>query len=566
MAFFLLSLLVAGCAATPDSPLMRSLSAASASLLPHAAELATGGVKPILGHFLHSLHTQLSAFWATVPASEQAAAIAASTRPLGDTPSPMPGPYWRWVPIMQGYARPGLPLSFASPCFASTSALGSLSADGATYHLTLTASAPVNASCSDSYLLGSVDYLHVATFSSKEGSTANATLDFPVSLARAGSASWSARNGVLVMRFIDPEPLAIIYEALATVGLFIPALITSPITEADSASNYDFLARYANMSKPVRAVHNVTLDPALFNSGDILFIFRADGLASLESWGTGATTSHTVVFMRSEADGQLWVVESQSNGADWPIDRIQKNLWADWQEMAATASYGYVWLPMAPAARANFNVTAAWAYFNQTEGQNYGFQDFAPTFFDTPYDNLPWPARPEELEVVIAVLEGLIGFIQAESTPLLNLLFAQTLVQRLVAQGAANPGFNATFLQAVEAGVAAGTTFQDLLAAPEQDSYRYPEYTGSKAGGTAISLVCNAYACGLHKAAGSFGSIADSINCADTHNAVSGGAGVVGGEGARASLDKPLPLIKHTHTHTHTHTPSAAGCVPDEHL
>ncbi len=357
----------------------------------------------------------------------------------------------------------------------------------------------------------------MATHAARDGAALNTSLAFPVNLARRAAPLWAARNGALVLRFIDPEPLTILYEALATVGLFIPSLITSPISAADSASNFDFIARYANITMAPRAAGNVSLDPALFQSGDILFIHRGDGLATLEQWATGATTSHTVTFLRGEADNELWVVESQSNGADWPIDRIQKNKWADWQRMAATASYGYVWLPVAAAARARFNATAAWAFFNATEGVNYGFQDFAPTFYDTPYDNLPWPARPESLEVVIGVLEGLLGFMESEGVPLINLLFTQTLVQRL--GGPAVIPFNATFVEALEEAASQGTTFAALLAAPEQDSARYQQATGTHAGGSAPSLVCNAFACALHKAAGSFGGIAGEINCADTHNA-----------------------------------------------
>ena len=511
----------AAAAAPPASPLMEALASLRGALAPRQAELRQGGVKPILGAALAHLHGVLSAAWGAAPEAERARAVAAATAPLPyDTPSPMPGPYWRWIPEVQGYAlpAPAPPLAFASPCFAVNTARGSLSPDGATYTLTLSSSAPANSSCKDSYLLGTVDYLHVATQDAAAGATQNVTLEFPVSLNRKAAQLWTARNGCLVARFLDPEPLAILYEALETVGLFIPALITSPITEADSASNYDFISRYANITMAPRATHSVDLDPALFQSGDILFIHRADGLATLEQWATGATTSHTVTFLRSEATGELYVVESQSNGADWPVDRIQKNPWGAWQAMAANASYGYVWLPMAGSARALFNVTAAWEFFNSTEGVNYGFQDFAPTFYDTPTDNLPWPARPETLEVVLGVLEGLIGWIEAEATPLFNLLFTQTLVQRL--GGASALPFNATLLEALEAGAAQGLTFAQLMAMPEQDTYRYPAYTGSHAGSAATSLVCNAYACGLHKAAGSCGALGAEINCADTHNAV----------------------------------------------
>lgn len=144
-------------------------------------------------------------------------------------------------------------------------------------------------------------------------------------------------------------------------------------------------------------------------------------------------------------------------------------------------------------------------------------QDFAPTFFDTPFDNLPWPARPESLEVVIGVLEGLLGFVESEGTPLINLLFTQTLVQRL--GGPSVIPFNATFVEALEEAASQGRTFGEVLAVPEQDSLRYPQATGAHAGASAPSLVCNAYACALHKAAGSFGALAGQINCADTHNA-----------------------------------------------
>jgi hypothetical protein len=264
---------------------------------------------------------------------------------------------------------------------------------------------------------------------------------------------------------------------------------------------------------PVRspATANVSLDPSLFSSGDLILIHRPDGLGSLEQWGTGARTTHVTMFMR-DAAGELFVVESQSNGADWPIDRIQKNKWADWQAMAHVASYGWIWLPMRESARAAFDVDKAWAFINSTLNVNYGYQDFAVTFLDTEFDNLPWPARPEQVEVLLGVIEGLVGgAILVEGAPLVNILFTQTLQQRL------GGDFASPFLVAVEAAAARNLTLGQVLAMPEQDSYRYPMATG--VGPTATALVCDAYACAVHKAAGSLGALADSINCADFHNA-----------------------------------------------
>jgi hypothetical protein len=110
------------------------------------------------------------------------------------------------------------------------------------------------------------------------------------------------------------------------------------------------------------------------------------------------------------------------------------------------------------------------------------------------------------------VLDGLLSpFISDEETPLINLLFTQTLVQHL-----GGPDFNVSFLEAVNAAAARGMSFGQALALPEQDSWVYPMHTGT--GPTAIARVCNAYACAIQKAGGLLGALADSINCADTHN------------------------------------------------
>ena len=55
---------------------------------------------------------------------------------------------------------------------------------------------------------------------------------------------------------------------------------------------------------------------------------------------------------------------------------------------------------------------------------------------------------------------------------------------------------------------------------PVQDSNVYPQRTGryNDTTGVGPSLVCNAYACEIHKQAGSFGALGPMINCADTQN------------------------------------------------
>ena len=293
-------------------------------------------------------------------------------RPLGDTPNPLPGPYWRWVPEFIGETG-AAPLAFASPCFATTRAAGALNAAGSAYVLNVSVAAPANASCADSYLVGTPEWLSLLTFDAAAPAAWSQSASFPVTASRPGSRAWTARHGARVLRFLDADPLAIVFEALETISLFIPSLVSSPPDAASAARNYDFLERYANISMPLRATPTVTIDPALIGSGDLLVIHRPDGLATLEQWGTGAVTSHVTTFMRTEATGALVVCESQSAGADWPIDRIQCNDWAAWQAMAVQAGYAWVWMPLTPAAHAAFDNGKAWAFINSTLGVNCAF-------------------------------------------------------------------------------------------------------------------------------------------------------------------------------------------------
>lgn len=512
------ALLVCAAAAAPPALSGSGVMSALSDALHGAAALGAAQPREMLGRILQRLDVSVRAVWDAATPAEQELARARSTAPLAPRatplPNPLPGPYYRFFPELLGNALPsGAPLSFASPCFAENTAVGGFSADGASYHINLTSSAPASASCSDMYWFASVDWFDFVLINGSSPVVSSA-ITLPVSTARAGASEWLARRGALVMRFLDADVLTVVWEVLATISLFIPALISSPIAPADAARTYDFLAGYANISMAPRpaATQNVSLDPALFGSGDLLLVHRPDGLGSLEQWGTGARTTHVVMFMR-DAAGTLYVIESQSQGADWPIDRIQMNAWDSWQAMAAVASYGVVWLPMTAAARANFNETAAWVYINSTLGFNYGYQTFADTFFDTEFDNLPWPAKPIMLEAVLGVIDGLLSGINIEEGfPLVNILFTQTLMMHL---GRADM-LNATFTQALEAAAAANFTLGALLAVPESDATLYPEATGRGPRGPA--LVCDAYACAIHKAAGSLGAAGADINCAEQHN------------------------------------------------
>lgn len=468
--------------------------------------------RELLGHFLNHAHTKLSSDFETLYTPEQQKLAELHSKVpdhlLKDDPNPLPGPYWRWVPTFLGAAVPNSStvFTFSSPCFANNTAVATFSSYGV--HVDLTVSNQVGiAGCSDYYLTGTVEWINLVNVITP----GTYPIDFPVGKNVLGSGAWVAREGVRFFRFLDSEPYTTLFEALATISLFIPSLISTPPDIGSTDRNLDFLNRYANISYATRppSAANLTVDPSLFQSGDLLAIHRADGLSTLESWGTGATTSHITMFMRDEITNDLWVVESNAKGADWPIDHIQKNLWADWIPMAQAAGYGVVWLPLTATARQNFNVTAAWQFINSTLGKPYGFVEFASTFYDTERDNLPWPATPEAIEVVVAVVAGLdIPFTDPDfgSWNLIDLLFTLSLTFKL----GLPYGTNITLIEALNIAAGQGLTIGQLVAKPEQDNWVY--------GNMGLQRVCDAFYCSVVKAGGIFGSLGSSINCAEFEN------------------------------------------------
>ena len=466
--------------------------------------------RELLGHFLHHSNTHLESVWNTYSKDIQNQAKNNAMKPknkIQDDPNPLPGPYWRWVPEYLDAAVPNsTTFTFSSPCFANNTAVATFSSYGV--HVELTASNQVGiAGCNDYYLTGTVEWLNLVNVVAP----GTYPIDFPIGNNVLGSREWVTREGVRIFRFLDSEPYTTLWEALATISLFIPALISSPPDIGSTDRNLDFLHRYVNITYLTRppAAANLTIDPSLFQSGDLLAIHRADGLSTIESWGTGATTSHITMFMRDEITNELWVVESNAKGADWPIDHIQKNLWDDWVTMAKQAGYGVVWLPMTDSARQTFNVTSAWQFINSTLGKPYGYVEFASTFYDTERDNLPWPATPEALEVVIAIVAG-VGIPFSDpmygSWNLIDLLFTLSLTFKL----GLPYGTNLTFIEALNTAAGQGLTFGQLVAKPEQDTWLY--------GNMSVARVCDAYYCSVVKAGGVFGSLTNSINCAEFEN------------------------------------------------
>merc|ERR1712100_62572 len=188
----------------------------------------------------------------------------------------------------------------------------------------------------------------------------------------------------------------------------------------------------------------------------------------------------------------------ESTGADkmdpyWPPPYgIICTPFDQWIEQARTARYNLVYAPLSAQNRQLFNETAAREYIQSVLGSPYGIHNFIFTFVDTEFDNFPSPVTPRLLELVAG------AFAREENETIYNFLI-MGLNHRL------NTNCNSIdciFSKIDELNI----TLVSAMAIPEQDEWRY---------GGNVSLVCDTFVCSVYKAAGLFGSIADSIQCTE---------------------------------------------------
>jgi hypothetical protein len=150
------------------------------------SDVGYGTPRITIASLLERLDARLRNFWDAVPKALQEEAQARAKVPLQSPQhSPLPGPYWRWIPEYMGDVPPSVPLSFSSPCFASTSALGAFDVSG-NFDVTVSVSDPTSGHCKDSYLLASGEWLSLVTFSATAGARQNRTVKLPVTM-RAGT-------------------------------------------------------------------------------------------------------------------------------------------------------------------------------------------------------------------------------------------------------------------------------------------------------------------------------------------------------------------------------------------
>jgi hypothetical protein len=141
------------------------------------------------------------------------------------------------------------------------------------------------------------------------------------------------------------------------------------------------------------------------------------------------------------------------------------------------------------AARAQFNETAAIAFYNDMEGLPYGYHTFLFGWIDTPENNWPPLMPPKLVPIVFSILSTVIP-----STT--DIFIEQALNIRLGTVGLKFPEIAA-------AAADKNLTIEDLLAQPEIDGRLYTGLLPRDG----QAYVCSSFVAAVYKAGGLLGNI-----------------------------------------------------------
>jgi hypothetical protein len=385
----------------------------------------------------------------------------------------------------------------AAPCFQSISVrVENFTVSGAT--LIFTVGNATSLLCSDFYMVGTLENFQLVTFFLSGDHTVQWTFR---STVKPSELSDIKRNGFRVFRFLDNEA-TVLYQLYETVMLFLPALTNAQVPASCEAQNVAFLNRTVQIALQPRSTNVVSIDEASIKSGDMFGILRLDGLDPMLAWAMGAHTGHTTVALRVPGQG-LHVCESTTNSTYWPVNGIQCTLWATWVQQISAASLNVVHLPVRADRAAMFNETAAWEWFQQYNGNDYGYGNILYGWQDNE-GNYMYPLTPE----AHSLLPGLVGQIYA---PAADLIWLRGLNLRVGTEGLDAPDVMEAAFEKF------GWDWRKLHWAEEQDSWLYEMKHNDGSTVRAPSMVCNVFVCAMWKASGMFSDQPD-FQCTETTN------------------------------------------------
>lgn len=229
-----------------------------------------------------------------------------------------------------------------------------------------------------------------------------------------------------------------------------------------------------------RDIRNVDIDPLQVKSGDTFLVNMLYGGGSLTMYGTGSRTDHCTMALWFD-DG-LYIVESVN-----PV--VRRTPFLEYVDICRRANQSLIWLPLKDEVAENFDVQASIDFFNETEGNAYGYYNFIYGWLDTPFDNNP-PFLPDfGIEVVASVLDQIIP-------KAMEITVIEGLNKRMGTEGLGLSEIAA--LAATQ-----GMSVEDVMAIPEQDGWIY----SGMPTGPAPSYVCSSYVTAHFKEAGLFGDL-----------------------------------------------------------
>ena len=366
---------------------------------------------------------------------------------------------------------------------------------------------PGAADCTDFFAVTTISHLHLVVLNA---SSSTHSLRWEFLGESEPERADIAANGFRLFHFSVDESEALA-SLLETVLLFLEPETSATVTPAAAERNIKWLRDYAPGAMgshfgEKRHITDIIPPEEDIGDGDLFCILRLDGLDPLINWGTGGNCGHNTVALR--IDGVLHVVESQSKGAYWAKDFVQRNTYTEWMAMAKRADYNVIHLPLSASSRAKFNASvAAHTFESEYEGLLYGFPNMLWGWFDTGHANFPKPLDVHLVATLFAMLDPLLRGAMGTTPSLWNGAMAQRM--------GITPSPNHTTAGLLAHARLHRLNFSDLLSIPEQDSWTYPlpdSACGRRAGCSGPAQVCNVFVCKIWRAGGLFDS---NFNCGE---------------------------------------------------
>lgn len=270
-----------------------------------------------------------------------------------------PDATFEFLPAFTGNINPvNNTLSFEGNCFELITMEMNYKEHDTSVELIVKTEKPRNHTCSDFFVFGNTETMHVEDFFFR--GTHKLTFKLPDQEVAKEDMERIGFETFLFCESFRDETLSLIQTLKGFIGGLglhgkIP-LYQPTVPQYMVEANLEFLKWSSHMTFEKRPVNKVEIDEDLIQSGDYIAIMRLDGLDPMIMYGTGSHSGHSVMALRF--DGELYIVESQ-DAWYWPVHRIQRNKFSEWIKYAERANFHVALMPLSDEKRAQFNETAA---------------------------------------------------------------------------------------------------------------------------------------------------------------------------------------------------------------